>query len=370
MARGRHAKPSKLPRFARDLTLTGMSGAALVALTASPANATPDEVWAQVAGCESGGNPTAQNPTSTASGLYQILDGTWRDFGGTEFAPRALGATPEQQKIVAERVLAAQGPGAWVAGCGDPLAEWLAAGAPVPPKVEPPVPPAEPATPVAPVEPVVPATIRGQVTVVSGDWLSKFTPEWRDLYAANVDVIGPNPDLIFPGQVLDVPDTVEFINRIDSTELPPVPPASSPAPVTEEAAPPVVEDTGGRHAAPEPAGGAAAAAVEVALAQTGDAYLWAAEGPDSFDCSGLVVYAYGQAGIALPRTSSAQSQAGVAVSREELQLGDLVFYYSPVSHVAIYIGNGQVVQAANPQQGVIVTDVDWGGTPVGYRRVA
>ena len=89
-------------------------------------------------------------------------------------------------------------------------------------------------------------------------------------------------------------------------------------------------------------------AVQVALAQVGKPYAWGGSGPNSFDCSGLVTYAYRSAGIShLPRSSAAMYSATTRISRSDLRPGDLVFYHSPVSHVAIYIGNGQVVEAPN-----------------------
>ena len=106
-----------------------------------------------------------------------------------------------------------------------------------------------------------------------------------------------------------------------------------------------------------PASGGAAAAVQYALAQVGDAYVYGAAGPDAFDCSGLTMMAWAQAGVALPHSSSAQMGSGTPVSTSSLQPGDLVFYYSPVSHVGIYIGNGQIVHAANPSQPVNIAPV-------------
>ena len=108
-------------------------------------------------------------------------------------------------------------------------------------------------------------------------------------------------------------------------------------------------------AASIPASGRAAVAVKYALAQVGDAYVYGAAGPDAFDCSGLTMMAWGQAGVGLPHSSSAQYSSGARVSQSELQPGDLVFYYSPISHVGIYIGNGMIVHAANPGTGVQVT---------------
>ncbi|MFC5728377.1 MULTISPECIES: C40 family peptidase [Nocardioides] len=111
-------------------------------------------------------------------------------------------------------------------------------------------------------------------------------------------------------------------------------------------------------AASIPASGRAAVAVRYALAQVGDSYVYGAAGPNAFDCSGLTMMAWGQAGVGLPHSSSAQYGSGARVSQSELQPGDLVFYYSPISHVGIYIGNGMIVHAANPGSGVRVAAVN------------
>lgn len=106
-----------------------------------------------------------------------------------------------------------------------------------------------------------------------------------------------------------------------------------------------------------PASGRAAAAVQFALAQVGKAYVYGAAGPSAYDCSGLTMRAWGAAGVGLPHSSGAQMGSGARVSSSALQPGDLVFYYSPVSHVGIYIGGGQIVHAANPGTGVAVAGV-------------
>jgi cell wall-associated NlpC family hydrolase len=99
---------------------------------------------------------------------------------------------------------------------------------------------------------------------------------------------------------------------------------------------------------------AAQKAVDTALAQAGDPYVWGAAGPGSFDCSGLMQYAYAAAGISLPHSSRVQSTMGTAVARSDLQPGDLVFFYSPVSHVGMYVGNGNIVHASTEGQPVKV----------------
>ena len=112
---------------------------------------------------------------------------------------------------------------------------------------------------------------------------------------------------------------------------------------------------------------AAQKAIDIAMGQRGKPYVWAASGPGSFDCSGLTAYAFRAAGISLPHSSRMQAQMGQPVSRDQLQPGDLVFFYSPVSHVGIYIGNGQMVHA--PTSGDVVKVAPLMGGYSGARRV-
>lgn len=95
------------------------------------------------------------------------------------------------------------------------------------------------------------------------------------------------------------------------------------------------------------ASGGAAKAVAYAKAQVGKPYSYGGTGPGSFDCSGLTMMAWAQAGVSLPHSSSAQYGATRRVSAGELQPGDLIFYYSPISHVAIYVGGGMQVAATH-----------------------
>ena len=122
-------------------------------------------------------------------------------------------------------------------------------------------------------------------------------------------------------------------------------------------------------AASTPASGVAGTVVATAMAQRGKPYVWAAGGPGSFDCSGLTQYAFRAAGVSLPHSSRMQSQMGTAVSRANLQPGDLVFFYSPVSHVGIYIGNGQMVHAPTSGDVVKVASIDSMGGYAGARRI-
>ncbi|MFJ2441889.1 MULTISPECIES: NlpC/P60 family protein [unclassified Streptomyces] len=97
-----------------------------------------------------------------------------------------------------------------------------------------------------------------------------------------------------------------------------------------------------------PVSGRAAAAVQAAQRAVGLPYVWGANGPSGFDCSGLTQWAYGQAGIGLPRTSQSQRYAGSQVPLSEARPGDLVAYRADASHIAMYVGNGQVIHAPYP----------------------
>jgi cell wall-associated NlpC family hydrolase len=111
-------------------------------------------------------------------------------------------------------------------------------------------------------------------------------------------------------------------------------------------------DTGpqGTYIAPA---GIAGGAMRVALDQVGKAYVYGAAGPDHFDCSGLILFAYAQAGRpGIPHSAAAQQGLGVAVSRADLRPGDLVFFGSPAYHDGIYVGNGLMVDA--PHTGAVV----------------
>ena len=116
----------------------------------------------------------------------------------------------------------------------------------------------------------------------------------------------------------------------------------------------------------------AASIVALAKEQVGKPYVWAAAGPDKFDCSGLVQYVYQHAaGINLPRTTYDQVKVGQTVPLNQLQAGDLVFWGSETApyHVAIYIGNNQYVNAATPEQGTILQNVSSYNEPTIAKRI-
>lgn len=116
----------------------------------------------------------------------------------------------------------------------------------------------------------------------------------------------------------------------------------------------------------------AASVVALAKEQVGKPYVWGAEGPDTFDCSGLVQYIYQHAaGVSMPRTTYDQVKVGQTVPLDQLQAGDLVFWGSETApyHVAIYIGNNQYVNAATPEQGTILQTMSSYYKPTIAKRV-
>jgi len=112
-----------------------------------------------------------------------------------------------------------------------------------------------------------------------------------------------------------------------------------------------------------------AQALQAAISRLGDPYVWGAAGPGQFDCSGLVMWAYAQVGIALPHYTGSQWNSGVHVSRNDLEPGDLVFFFPNISHVGMYIGNGMMINAPNFGEDVKVEPVFWNNF-VGAVRIA
>ena len=135
-------------------------------------------------------------------------------------------------------------------------------------------------------------------------------------------------------------------------------------------------NTGGSTEETKPSQDKVQRVVDLAHAQLGKPYVWGAEGPSSFDCSGLTYYIYKQVGITLPRVSRDQYSAGRAVSKSDLQAGDIVFQSTDgsgkISHVGIYVGNGYMIHAPKPGDVVKKTNMNtsyWNNAYVGARRV-
>ncbi len=113
-------------------------------------------------------------------------------------------------------------------------------------------------------------------------------------------------------------------------------------------------------------------ALKYALKQVGDVYVWAAAGPTRWDCSGLTMRAFQQAGVSLPHSSRIQVKYGKSISAGSLKPGDLLFFGKPISHVSIYMGGGKMVQAPRPGKRVEVVKFVrmFGKKPfVGARRI-
>ena len=112
-------------------------------------------------------------------------------------------------------------------------------------------------------------------------------------------------------------------------------------------------------------GGTAAGqkAAAYAIAHVGSRYVWGAAGPSAFDCSGLMLAAYATAGISIEHSAIGLSRSYRPVARGDLQTGDLVFWYRPIHHVGMYVGNGMVVHARNPRVGVVMQSLDSYGAP-------
>jgi resuscitation-promoting factor RpfA len=195
--RGRHRAPSTTGRTIARTALAGaVAGAPLLA--AAPANAAPDSVWDRVAQCESSGNWNINTGNGFFGGL-QFTSSTWRAFGGAQFAGSANQASREQQIIVAERVLAGQGWGAWpvcsrkAGATGQPVTLRNTALA---------------APNTAPAAAPKPAPSGGAYVVQRGDTLSSIASRqhvaggYQALLAKNPALA--NPNRIFPGQQLKV----------------------------------------------------------------------------------------------------------------------------------------------------------------------
>ncbi len=135
--------------------------------------------------------------------------------------------------------------------------------------------------------------------------------------------------------------------------------------LTRAAAPSAAAGTGAARGPRTPAPTARSAkAVAFAYGAIGKPYQWGATGPSSYDCSGLTQAAWRAAGVALPRTTYSQINAGQRVARSQLSPGDLVFFYSGLSHVGIYIGDGKMIHAPRTGSTVRIASIDempWAG---------
>ncbi|MFF8711732.1 peptidoglycan DD-metalloendopeptidase family protein [Streptomyces sp. NPDC015184] len=227
-ANGRHRKyqPSRINRASLTVTAGG-AGLALPLLAAAPAGATSPDVWEKVAACESTGNWHINSGNGYFGGL-QFTRSTWAAYGGTLYAPRADLATKDQQIAIAEKVLEGQGPGAWP-GCSTKAGLTRSGDTPdIAPqsqrtdqvrasekqeKQKQEQAAERKARAKRAAEAASPTTVPGKresYTVARGDSLSAIAASehvrggWQRLYEANREVVGDDPDLIFPGQRLSI----------------------------------------------------------------------------------------------------------------------------------------------------------------------
>ncbi|MFD8696098.1 transglycosylase family protein [Kitasatospora purpeofusca] len=389
-------------RTRRAIAALGVAGIGLTVpcLTAGTASAASVATWDKVAQCESTGNWSINTGNGFYGGL-QFTNSTWAEFGGTSFAARADLATKDQQIAIAEKVLAVQGPGAWPvcsvqAGLtkgGTPAAVDTSAAAPA---AKTPAPAAKPAEKPAAEPAAKPAAsdaaqqrtgaqdwqkwhrqagqeASADYTVVAGDWLSSIADKnnvqggWERLYELNRSTLAEGPHSIYPGQHLTLGGRAEakapaadksgqgfdWFNRAKDAQ-------NGSGTAAKPAAEPAAQ---AETPAPAPAAtGSMAAAVSFAQSKVGQAYVYGGTGNGGWDCSGLTQAALRAAGISVPRVAADQAAASTHVSLDSLKAGDLLFWSnngqdSGVYHVALYIGDGKYVEAANPSSGVRVQTV-------------
>lgn len=209
--------------------------------------------------------------------------------------------------------------------------------------------------------------VGGTYTVRAGDTLSSIAARFGTTFQSLASINGiANPNVIEVGQVLRLSGPAVAPGRGAALAVAPI--AASP---TAESAPTAAAPSTSTVTAPAATG--AAEAVAVARAQIGKPYVWAGAGPSSFDCSGLVMYAWAAAGVSLPHYTVSQYADTTRITESELQPGDLVFYDTgdgaQPGHVTMYIGGGQVITADSPGTLIKIVPITWDGTPMGFGRV-
>ncbi|MFJ3789722.1 transglycosylase family protein [Kitasatospora sp. NPDC090091] len=387
-------------RTRRAIAALGVAGIGLTipCLTTTSASAASVATWDKVAQCESSGNWSINTGNGFYGGL-QFTNSTWAEFGGTAFAARADLATKDQQIAIAEKVLAVQGPGAWPvcsvqAGLtkgGTPAAVDTSTAAK--PAAQTPAPAAKPAAQAPATKPAAPKAETpaaadsaktwsqkrsdwsqkwqengGDYTVAAGDWLSAIADKhhvqggWERLYELNRDTLTDGPNHIYPGQHLSLGDHAKTQASDESGKGFDWFDRSSGAAAGSTAAKPAAQTATQAsqtqaQAPAEAATGSMAAAVSFALSKVGQAYVYGGTGNGGWDCSGLTQAALRAAGVSVPRVAADQAAASTHVSLDALKPGDLLFWSnngqdSGVYHVALYIGDGKYVEAANPSAGV------------------
>lgn len=210
-------------------------------------------------------------------------------------------------------------------------------------------------------------TAAGTYTVTAGDTLSSIAARYGTTYQVLAQINGiADPNMIVVGQVLELPSGSATGGPVEPTVSATTSTSGS---QTVHAAVPGTSPTSTVHAASSQA----AIAVQTVMAQLGKPYVYGGAGPDDFDCSGLVMYAWAAAGVDLPHYTVSQYEDTTRISESQLEPGDLVFYDTgdgaQPGHVTMYIGNGQIVTADQPGTVVRVEVLDWDGVPMGFGRV-
>ncbi|PYF97822.1 Cell wall-associated hydrolase, NlpC family [Georgenia satyanarayanai] len=182
-------------------------------------------------------------------------------------------------------------------------------------------------------------------TVVSGDTVGKLAQRYDSTISAIISANGLNAQaLIIVGEVLTIPQGQASVAA-------PTTATSSANGIERESA--SASRSAARSEAP-PANTSGNAVLDIAYQYIGTPYVWGGSTPAGFDCSGFTQYVYAQAGISIPRSSSAQRNAGTQVSASQAQPGDLVWW---PGHVGIYVGNGQYIAAFSPGNPLSVRDI-------------
>lgn len=210
--------------------------------------------------------------------------------------------------------------------------------------------------------------LAGAGGVAAGDLASTDEPASTGEFALPTNLASADMSLAGPSHsVLDVaaPAVMPAVNPVASAKATAAPAIKTSSPAARAAgaqkaaqqAKAAKADAQAREAneAEEASSSAGAKAVALAKSQIGVPYEWGGTTTSGFDCSGLMQWAFDKVGKDLPRTSSAQAQEGEKVSTDNLKPGDLVFMYSPISHVGMYAGNGQIVEAPTEGEDVKMT---------------
>ncbi|MBV9923387.1 MAG: C40 family peptidase [Pseudonocardia sp.] len=179
--------------------------------------------------------------------------------------------------------------------------------------------------------PVAPQVAGGVAVLAPGQGAAN-SPDDSPALGSNIAARAAADAKAYADRARQAANSVPFVPKNLPKPAPTPAPKAAPKPAPRPAAAPVGNSV-------------AARALGLAKSKLGKPYVWGAAGPNAFDCSGLIVWAYEQMGVSLPHSSATLSTLGTPVSRAALQPGDLVFFYSPVSHVGIYAGNGMVLNA-------------------------